>query len=68
MGLAHGLFDGSTLQLLQIERGNAMFPGLAHGEVEDYLIHLIPEPATLVMLLGGLAALLTYAWRSRQRR
>ena len=52
---------------LAVEDGLLM-PGLAHGEVEDYLIHLIPEPATLVMLLGGLAALLAYARRSRQRR
>ena len=45
-----------------------LLPSMAHGEVEDYLIHLVPEPAMLVMLLGGLVALLAHTRRSRQRR
>jgi len=33
--------------------------------VAEGSIAAVPEPGTLVMLLGGLAGLLAYAWRRR---
>ncbi|MEN6407081.1 MAG: PEP-CTERM sorting domain-containing protein [Thermoguttaceae bacterium] len=40
--------------------------GTVNGGVTQFTIAAVPEPATAVMLLGGLLGLVAYAWRKRK--
>ncbi|MEN6406813.1 MAG: PEP-CTERM sorting domain-containing protein, partial [Thermoguttaceae bacterium] len=37
-----------------------------NGGVTQFTVAAVPEPATAVMLLGGLLGLVAYAWRKRK--
>jgi hypothetical protein len=53
-------------QVLYLESTLAGSDGVLHaGYVDSASLTRVPEPGTMVLLLGGLAGLLCYAWRKR---